>query len=155
MTDQIKDHAFISYVRENQEEIDRLCHELNSNGVKVWLDRNEIKPGARWKDAIREAINAGSFFIACFSQEYLSKNETHMNEEINLAIERLRKIRPDREWFIPVILSECEIPDRSIGGGAMLRDIQWVPLYEDWKGGIQSILSVIPNREVLGFISKF
>jgi len=104
-----------------------------------------------WKEAIREAIQKGAFFMACFSKEYNSKSETHMNEELTIAIERLRKIHTDREWFIPVLISECDVPDRSIGGGEMLHDIQWVQLYEDWKGGIQSILSVILKREALGF----
>ena len=52
MTDHQPRHVFISYVRENKEQVDRLCQDLETHGVKVWLDRNDIKPGARWKDAI-------------------------------------------------------------------------------------------------------
>ena len=143
MDDQQPKHVFISYVRENQEQVDRLCQDLERRGVDVWLDRHSIKPGARWKPAIREAINRGAFFMACFSEEYRSKTETYMNEELTLAIERLRKIHTDREWFIPVLLSECDVPARSIGAGETLLDINWVPLYEDWDAGIQRILSVI------------
>ena len=71
MSDQPK-HVFISYLRENQKQVDRLCHELESHGVNVWLDRNDIKPGARWMKAIREVIRQDDFFIACFSDEYTS-----------------------------------------------------------------------------------
>ena len=60
-----------------------------------------------------------------------------MNEELTLAIEELRQFASDREWFIPVLLSECDIPARSIGGGETLLDINWVPLYENWDAGIQ------------------
>lgn len=136
-------HVFISYVRENQKQVDRLCHDLERHGANVWLDRNSIKPGARWKDAIREAIRHGDFFIACFSDEYISKTKTYMNEELTLAIEELRQYGSDREWFIPVLLSECHVPARSIGGGETLLDINWVPLYENWDIGIQKILSVV------------
>jgi len=66
-----------------------------------------------------------------------------MNKELVLATEELRKYPPDREWFIPVLLSECDVPARSIGAGETLLDINWVPLYEDWDAGIQKILSVI------------
>jgi hypothetical protein len=66
-----------------------------------------------------------------------------MNEELILATEELRQSPPDREWFIPVLLSECDVPARSIGAGETLLDINWVPLYEDWDAGIQKILSVI------------
>ena len=53
MNDQEDRHVFISYVRENQKQVDRLCQDLENHGVNVWLDRNSIKPGNRWKDAIR------------------------------------------------------------------------------------------------------
>jgi hypothetical protein len=146
MTDQEKRHVFISYVRENQDQVDRLCEDLERHGVNVWLDRNSIKPGARWKSAIQEAIRQGDFFIACFSKEYTSRvtgDKAFLNEELDLAIERLRKIHHDRAWFIPVLFAECDVPARSIGAGDTLLDINWVPLYEDWNIGIQRILSVI------------
>jgi HEAT repeat protein len=57
--------------------------------------------------------------------------------------EELRQFASDREWFIPVLLSECDVPARSIGAGETLLDINWVPLHEDWEAGIQRILSVI------------
>src|SRR4051812_8885595 len=63
-------HVFISYLRENRDTIDRLANELRNRGVTVWLDRNNIDPGARWRDAIRKAIQSGNFFLACFSKEY-------------------------------------------------------------------------------------
>lgn len=66
-----------------------------------------------------------------------------MNEEITLAIEELRQKPPDRSWFIPVLLSDCEIPDREIGPGETLRDLQWVHLFEDWEGGLEKIRKVI------------
>jgi hypothetical protein len=143
MTDQQERHVFISYVRENQDQVDRLCQDLERHGVNVWLDRNNIKPGARWRAAIQEAIRNGNFFIACFSDEYTSKTKSYMNEELTLATEELRQYASDREWFIPVLLSECDVPARSIGAGETLLDINWVPLYENWEAGIQRILSVI------------
>ena len=91
--------VFISYVRENQEEVDRLCDELTQHGVRVWLDRNDITPGTRWRQAIRRAIHDGAFFIACFSKEYNERDENYMNEELVLAIERLRKLSTDRSRF--------------------------------------------------------
>ena len=52
MTDHQPRHVFISYVRENQKQVNRLCHELESHGVNVCLARNGIKPGTCWKNAI-------------------------------------------------------------------------------------------------------
>ena len=139
-------HVFISYVHENEKEVQRLYDKLIQYGVKIWLDRHDIEPGVRWKNAIRRAIQGGAFFIACFSKEYSEREQTFMNEELTIAIEELRRRPTDRAWFIPVKLNECEIPDRDIGGGETLRDLQYVELYKDWDGKIKRILEVVqPN----------
>lgn len=58
--------VFVSYVREDHDVVDRICEELRSRDVKVWLDREEILPGQRWREAIRGAITEGASFIAFF-----------------------------------------------------------------------------------------
>jgi uncharacterized protein YjbI with pentapeptide repeats len=63
-------HVFIAYVRENRDVVDRLANELRDKGVIIWLDHNNIEPGARWRESIKKAIQGGSFFMACFSKEY-------------------------------------------------------------------------------------
>ena len=135
--------VFISYVRENMEIVDRLCQELRSRGIEVWLDRNDIAPGSRWKREIRRAIQQGAFFIACFSEEYSARDSTYMNEELTIAIEELRQRSINQAWFIPVKLNECKIPDLDIGRGETLRDLQHVNLYEDWEGNIQRIREIV------------
>jgi len=92
---------------------------------------------------IKQAIQKGNFFIACFSNEYIRRTKTYMNEELILAVDELRQYSVSKSWFIPVRLSECEIPDINIGFGQSLRDLQWVDLFKDWKGGIERISCVI------------
>ena len=136
-------HVFISYVRENKQAVDKLHQELESHGIKVWRDLQNLNPGGRWKREIRKAIREGTFFIACFSKEYHDRNESYMNEELTIAIERLRQLHIDRVWFISVKLNDCEVPDIDIGRGETLEDLTYVDLYEDWNVGIKSILKVI------------
>ena len=136
-------HVFISYVHENKEVVDKLCQDLTSQSIKVWRDLQNLKPGSFWKEEIRKAIREGGFFIACFSKEYDEHDETYMNEELIIAIEKLRQRHPGREWFIPIKLNECELPDIDIGRGKTLEDITYVKLYENWKDGIQRIVKII------------
>lgn len=143
-------NVFISYIRENHDLVNKLAHDLKDSGVKVWLDRDEIKPGIRWELAIRQAISGGDFFIACFSEEYSSRSKSYMNKELAIAIDELMERSIDSTWFIPVKLTKCEIPNRSIGGGETLRSLQWVDLSKDWSDGINRILSVIrPHDELV------
>lgn len=141
-------HVFISYCRENMDAVDRLCENLTSRGIKVWLDRNALKPGMQWKPAIQQAIQHGDFFIACFSTEVNARNQTYMSEELKVAIDRLRQKPIDKVWFIPVKLNECEIPDIDIGGGETLRDLQYVDLHKNWDVGIQRLLDTISVTSV-------
>ncbi len=135
-------HIFISYVHENEEQAEKLRGALMNHGLDIWLDRDSIFPGMRWKDAIRQAINNGAYFIACFSAEYENRNKSYMNEELMLAVDELRQYSTERPWFIPVLFSECNVPALSIGGGQTLLDFQWVNLYSNWDSGVQRLLRV-------------
>lgn len=142
--------VFISYVREDRALVDKLVQGLESNGVDVWIDRKDLRPGHRWADAIRRGISEGDFFLACFSTSYSDRSKSYMNEELTHAIEELRQRPMDQAWFIPLRLSESEIPARSIGAGETLRSLQWVDLFVDWDEGIRQILSVVrPQAEPL------
>ena len=133
-------HLFISYVREDRERVDRLCKDLRRRGIKVWLDRDQILPGQRWRQAVRRAIKDGAFFLACFSKNYLEREKSFMNEELVLAVEELRLMPAERNWFIPVLLDKCLPPDRPIGAGETLRSLEWVALYEDWERELERLL---------------
>ena len=49
-------------------------------------------------------------------------------------------------------MNECEIPDRDIGGGETLRDLQHVNpilrVYEDWDSCIRRIVKVVQPRRL-------
>jgi HEAT repeat protein len=133
-------HVFISYVRENSGVVDRLAAELSDRGATVWLDRNDIAPGSRWKDEIRKAIKNGDFFLACFSKEYNERQKTYMNEELVLAIDVLREMPTYRAWFIPVLINSGRIPERRISNAEDLSDLNAVDLSKDWNDGIERIV---------------
>jgi len=62
-----------------------------------------------------------------------------MNEELNIAVEELRKRNITKRWFIPIKIDECDIPKIKINGTETLRSFQWLNLYEDWDTGVKMI----------------
>jgi hypothetical protein len=142
----VPSHVFISYVRENAAIIDRLREDLILHQIKIWVDRYAVDPGARWKLATRRAIQEADFFLACFSAHYYRRNDTWMNEELQVAIEKLRQRHVDRTWFIPVKLSPCELPELEIDSRATLRDLQYVELYPDWHAGVERLAAVLAGQ---------
>jgi hypothetical protein len=123
-------YAFISYVHEDSRKVDQLQRTLESAGIRVWRDIDDLWPGEDWRAKIREAISQDALvFIACFSKESVARSKSYQYEELTLAIEEIRKRSPEASWFIPVRLDDCEIPDRDIGGGKTLRSIQRADLF--------------------------
>lgn len=59
------EHAFISYVREDADEVDKLQEDLEAAGIRVWRDTSELWPGQDWRAEIRRAIKDSALaFIA-------------------------------------------------------------------------------------------
>ena len=119
-----KPHVFLSHVREDAERIERLASGLEARTIKTWIDRQQIKPGQRWKKAIEDAIRSGAFFVACFSKASVARTRSYMNEELQIAIEEVRLRPTETSWFIPIRLDDCEIPDRPIGPWITVRSFQ-------------------------------
>jgi hypothetical protein len=143
----IKRSVFVSYVKENFLQIDRICEAFTENEIEYWLDKKDIDPGKYWKDAIKSAMNNGAYFLACFSKEYNERKETYMNEELLEAVEILRTKKYDSGWFIPIKLSECEIPPIPIGAGRTLNDIHYLSFYEDCDTELKRLIDIIKHEE--------
>ena len=125
-------YAFISYIRENSAEADRLQQVLEAAGVRVWRDTADLWPGEDWREKIRHAITDDSLvFLACFSKKSVSRETSYQNEELTLAIEQMRIRRPDQPWLIPIRFDDCYIPDLNLGGGRSLGSIQRADLFGD------------------------
>lgn len=134
--------VFISYVRQDQDLVEKLRNNLEENNIHVWQDIDRIIPGRRWKEEIRKAIKNGDFFVACFSDNYWSRDRTYMNEELLIAIEELRLRPTDTSWFIPILLSPCEVPDKPISNNETLRDLQHIEIYHNWDKSIRLLVQI-------------
>lgn len=151
-------HAFISYVSEDQPEVAYFVDILKRNGVEVWIDKERIRPGERWRDAIRTAIREGAFFLPLFSRAWAARERTEANEEVLIAIEELRKMPRAASWFVPIRLDRCDIPEIPIGPAETIRDIQYVDVGAlGWAESMRRLLAVLgvadpvlPMREPLG-----
>jgi hypothetical protein len=123
-------HVFISYVRENSAEVDRLHRELEAAGLRVWRDTVDLWPGQNWRTKIRRAIvDDALVFLACFSTKSVARQKSYQNEEITLAIGELRRRKPDESWLIPVRFDDCKIPEWSVRPDESLGSIQRVDLF--------------------------
>ncbi len=134
---------FVSYVEHDLGHVRRLVQDLRQAGCHVWMDRSELLPGRSWRSEISRAIAAGDYFIACFSADSVGKRQTYMNEELIQAVNRLRQMPLDRDWFVPVRFGDCRVPEYEIRPGETLDMLQTVDFTQDWDDALRRVLAVV------------
>ena len=145
VVDSSNGHVFISYMREDAGEVDRLQRALQAAGIAVWLDTAQLWPGEDWRIRIKEAISGNALvFLACFSSRSAARKMSYQNEELRMAIEQLRLRRPDDPWLIPVRFDDCELPNFELWSGRMLGSIQRADLFgEDSDAGLKRLVTAV------------
>lgn len=143
-------HVFISYVREDNEHVDKLCKLLDAANIPYWRDRKDLGPGDAWKAKIRAAIESGTaVFVACFSDSQRNKSSSYMNEELTLAVDQFRRRPPNKTWLIPVRFDDGEIDDWDLGAGRRLSDYNYADLFgDDYPANAITLVAAI--NDVLG-----
>lgn len=92
---------FISYARENKDDIDVLVDDLKSLGYTTWLD-SSLHGGQPWWDVIMQRIKDSDVFIAVVSQETL--NSVACQRELKWADELHKRILPLALGPLPDVL---------------------------------------------------
>jgi hypothetical protein len=121
---------FISYSRKDKQFVERLTKDLNNQGVDVWIDVQQISPGAMWQDEIRKGIESSGIFVIVLSSNYTSSSWA----SFELAIATGKRILPLK---IEEPISE-KIPN-------IITSLQWIDFTEDYNAGIGQLINSIPK----------
>lgn len=147
MSSTTEKHVFISYVHENDIQVDQLCAILDAAQIPYWRDRTSLAPGDNWRAEIKSAIRDGSLvFLACFSDDSRSRGKSHMNEELTLAVDEFRQMPPGRKWLIPVRFDSGPLPEWDLGGGRGLADLNYVDLFGPTESAAAAALVTTISR---------
>jgi len=76
--------VFVSYAREDKPKTEAIVDGLVSEGVQVWVDYRNLRPGERWELVIEKAIPASRYFLALISKFALSKTG-YFQKEVKTA----------------------------------------------------------------------
>jgi len=96
-------HIFVSYSRHDLAMVDRMVGRIENAGMKVWIDRDDIKAGKTWRAQIVEAIDTCDAFILMLSSN--SAVSDNVRKEIDLAQDSGRTL------FILRLNSVAKLPD--------------------------------------------
>jgi tetratricopeptide (TPR) repeat protein len=124
--------TFISYARENELFTRQLYNDLTAAGVRPWLDRYDIPPGAIWDDEIQRGLNQVSHVLVVVSAASVASQNVH--DEWNYAISLNKTIIP----LIHEQLDPPQIPYR-------LHGYNWVVFSgKDYVEALKQLLTVLP-----------
>jgi hypothetical protein len=99
--------AFLSYNSGDADWVVTLKDALEKKGVKVWLDRNQIRPGDRFVTVLEEALNRVSNVVVVVSPGSL--RSSWVQDEYHRAL-TLSNANPNRLRLIAVLIGDAEPP---------------------------------------------
>jgi CheY-like chemotaxis protein len=118
----VKARIFLCYAHPDSQYVIQLYDYLATAGFVPWMDKKCIQGGEKWETAIRRAIRATDFFVACISNQSVNRRG-FIQKEIRLALNIWDEKLEDDIYLIPVRLESCDIPYER------LRQLQWVDIF--------------------------
>jgi tetratricopeptide (TPR) repeat protein len=104
-----KPKVFISYSRDDYEIASEIYLFLRENQCIPWMDKYDLVPGQEWKLEIHKNINSSDFFVACLSNNSVSK-KGYAQKELKEAITILDEVPEGQIYIIPIRLDDCIVP---------------------------------------------
>jgi hypothetical protein len=97
---------FISYASEDRSAATRIKAHLESAGIDVWLDAQELEPGDRFKKKILRYIEKSSFFLPIISRHVLTPERRFFRLEWAHAVEEAQFRPPELPFIIPLVIDD-------------------------------------------------
>jgi hypothetical protein len=116
----------LSYMREDEDVARSLLQNFRVNGIRAWMDKESTDGGEVWRKEFRQQLSEAGCCISIFSKHYDANPERAFSQELNLAIEELRR---NSFKLIPLRLEPCTVPNLAIGNQMGLADLHWVDLF--------------------------
>jgi hypothetical protein len=124
--------VFISYARQDQDFARKLAHDLESAGLDVWIDFQDITPGTRWDSAIDQALNEADFMVLIISPDSVESAEVAAEWWFFLD---------EHKPVVPVLLRPTETPFR-------LRRMQYIDFHsQNYETAFNQLLTAIQDRD--------
>jgi TIR domain len=128
-------HIFVSYSRVDDEAVDQIVARLEQDGFIVWIDREEIKAGELWQEAIVQAVDKAYAFVLMLSPG--SAISDNVRKEVDLA-------ESAKKELVPVLLAPVEVPANLRYQLAGLQEIEY---YRDPEAKYSELVEALRSHQ--------
>jgi hypothetical protein len=109
--------AFISYSSNDREKVIRLVKELQTNGLSVWFDEDQIYPGDDLIARMRDGITECKHYVLCLSPSFEKKPpQSWVKQEMKMAM--LKEHSRAENCIVPVRIKSGGALPIELGGRA-------------------------------------
>lgn len=130
-----RNNVFLIHAHSDREAVHKLYARLIKDGIRAWLDVENLQPGQDWQQEIRKAIIKSDVVIVCLSRGF-DAQQGYRHEELKLALEKASLI-VDNIFIIPARLEKCDMPDS-------LRHLHRVDLFT--TGGYKKLINALREQ---------
>lgn len=127
---------FLCHASEDKDQVLETYKRIKQEGLKPWLDKEDLLPGQNWQLEIPKAIKASDFVLIFFSTTSVAKRG-YIQKEFKLALDVLDEIPEDQLFIIPVRLDNCQVPEK-------FHHLHYCDLFEE--SGIEQVVKAIQTQ---------
>jgi len=107
MSDLFEYDVFVSYNREDKEGVDELVGRLKGDGLRVFVDEDEIRPGEPISLRLQEVLGKSRVLVPFMTKGYFESSWA----QIEMHTFLFRDVGNESLRFVPLLAGDCEIPD--------------------------------------------
>ena len=127
----------ISYAGEDREFVERLAHDLQANGIRVWIDASMIQVGDSIVSKVNEAIASMDFVLVALSRAFFAKRWP--KRELDAAL--FRESQAQRALVIPAVLDISSDEVRELS--PLLGDRRYLDFGHSYEAALAELLRLL------------
>lgn len=128
-------YIFISYSRIDSEAVGCIVARLEQDGFNVWVDREEIKAGELWQEAIVKAVDSAYAFVLMLSPGAASSD--NVRKEVDVA-------EGAHKELVRVLLAPVELPANL---RYQLAGVEWIEYYRDPEAKYKELIEALQAQQ--------
>ena len=121
--------VFVSYNRDDKDQVVAICSKLKEAGIRVWVDA-DLVPGDKWRRKVWKILDQVPSVVVFLSDNGCSEEQLY---EIELAEHQRARIIPA---FLPYTSDKAKMPN-------MLKPFQWVDFRFNPSEALASLIAGI------------
>lgn len=122
--------------------------------MPVYIDRERLKPGFRWKPELARALCHSRAMLAVYTADYFAREYCVREWEAMLDLEMKRVGQSSRGMIIPIVFRADVDPDGNLVLPERIRDLQYLEDFRSILAPKQQFATVKMRRKVANLLAR-